>query len=591
MKPSVALAIRNFAARREDEGYLSDADSFQVLGSVKPKPFSYTEKYAKEQFFSAEYDFREIQVAQHSDGYFSRSIRKKVNRLMVAGFTISSKDSDKADYVKMRLREIAGATNIPTSMMVYSHLFDLARYNNCIVVKTRSENKSSAKPRKLPSGAEMQPVAGYHVLPIETLRFRAKANGELIEAKQLMPTGSEKIFPAKDIVHFCTNRSPGFFLGTPELIPAIDDIQILRRVEENIQDLIETNLFPVFHYTVGTDEMPERISPDGIKETSKVAHKVKHMPPGGVLVTDHRHKIQAIGSEGRSLRIDYYIDHFKSRAFASLGTSALDMGEGDSANRSTASTLSKGMLLDIEALAIEYAIQFNAYVIDEILLEGGYDIFDEEDKVSIRFGVIDKEERRADENQIIQKWAANLMTVEEAKIALGDRPFSEEDLKRTHHALFGEPAALLKSATIPFAAGEALANAPASNITPQAVKKEEKRGEEEMKIQKQAAQATAKAKTAAAKAKSGRPATKKSKTNANKTRPSNQHGTRAAAKTTRDVEFPGEQRIIVSDDLTEKPEFQAWKEMVWNRYQLMKDTYDDLQAIADSMLWRIQDEE
>jgi hypothetical protein len=52
-------------------------------------------------------------------------------------------------------------------------------------------------------------------------------------------------------------------------------------------------------------------------------------------VPAERHEIKAIGAEGRALRAEGYLSYFKQRIFAGLGVSAIDMGEGDTSNRST----------------------------------------------------------------------------------------------------------------------------------------------------------------------------------------------------------------------------------------------------------------
>ena len=65
------------------------------------------------------------------------------------------------------------------------------------------------------------------------------------------------------MIHIYMHKKPGFAMGTPEAAPVLDDIALLRRIEENVEELIESNLFPLFHYSVGSDEFPERYGPDG----------------------------------------------------------------------------------------------------------------------------------------------------------------------------------------------------------------------------------------------------------------------------------------------------------------------------------------
>jgi hypothetical protein len=245
------------------------------------------------------------------------------------------------------------------------------------------------------------------------------------------------------------------------------------------------------------------------------------------------------------------------------------------------------MLLDIEALTLEFTYFFNNFVLNELLMEGGYDILDPEQQVKIQFGVIDKEERRADENQIIQLFSANLIDIDEARIALGRKVFDEDQIEKTHYKMFGEPAELLKAAQVPLAAGEALAQSPTSSITPEGVKKEEKQRNEENKLAKKAA--AQKPAAGAKPQKSGRPTTRKNGTSTNRSRPANQYGKRSSAKTTKDVEFPNNQRIMIEKDLADSPNLDSWVELVWQRYESMDGFNVSLQSVAESMLWRLNE--
>ena len=160
---------------------------------------------------------------------------------------------------------------------------------------------------------------------------------------------------------------------------------------------------------------------------------------GGIYVSDHRHKIQAIGSEGRALRIEGYLDYFKKRVFAGLGLSSVDMGEGDTANRSTAHSLSQSAILDVEALQRVMKTFLEFYVFNELLLEGGYDPLEYKNKVEIKFGVIDSEARSKLENQTIQLWLNNLISENEARQRLGYSP--DVDKEDTNYKLYTEPLA------------------------------------------------------------------------------------------------------------------------------------------------------
>ena len=109
------------------------------------------------------------------------------------------------------------------------------------------------------------------------------------------------------------------------------------------------------------------------------------------------------------------------------------MGEGGGANKSTASTMSKGMLMDVEAVACIIKAFFDFYIIGELMLEGGYDPLDPDQKVEVKFGTIDKEDKRADENHQIQAFHGNIRDIDETRKAMGDKPWRDEQMERTFY--------------------------------------------------------------------------------------------------------------------------------------------------------------
>jgi len=575
----------------DSENLLKSKDGLKDPLKVKPvsdKTIAYGERHRGVWSFP-EYDFDEIQIAQDADGYISRSINKKVNRVLVAGYEFVGSNEETVSYIKHRINEMSWVSGKPHISLIENTIRDLFRYNNCMWVKARKSESSSGEEREDIQGYRWAPVAAYFICPFETLQFKTKPNGEVKKIMQKLPTGKYKEFFPEDCIHFYTNKKPGFTVGTPEILPALDDVALLRRIEENVEDLIETHLFPVYHYKVGSDAMPERWDPDGIRETDLVKATISYMAPGSFYISDHRHEIVPVGAEGQALRIDTYIAHFKQRVFSSLGTTSLDMGEGDSANRSTANTLSKGTLMDIEAVIRIFEEYFRFYVINELLLEGGYDPFDPENDVKIKFGVIDKDERRADENQQIQLFVNNLRTIDEVRMSLGDKPFTDDMLDRTFYKMFSEPANLLKALAPGSAAGETLAKSPSSNISEEALNKEKAYQEKLAKEQAKTMASGSKARTRTA---TGRPpSTSKAGASNNKARPANQRGTRAAPKTNRDdlryINLPDGTVYELPLDISEET-IQSFSDAVNERYEKLKDVNISATTIAESLSWRLK---
>ena len=443
----LALSVSAEKKEKSHKRNLLDVSRPGQIKKVKDRGLSYSERH-RGTWFKPEYDLEEISVAQDTDSYIFRALKKKNNRFLISGFEIVGMNEEYVSYIKKRVSEVETAQNKPFSILLTETAADLGRFSNCMWVKARDPEVSSGKRRKLYTGKELDPVAAYFILPFETLYFKTKANGEIKKVMQETPSGETKEFFPHDIIHFYDNKKPGFTMGTPELLPVLQDVALLRRLEENVEELIESNLFPLFHYTVGTDEYPERYGPDGQKETEVVRRAIDYMPAGGVYVSDHRHKINAIGSQGRALQIQSYLDYFKKRVFSGLGVSSVDMGEGDTANRATANVLSKSAIQDVEALqeVVKQFVEF--FVFKELLLEGGYefDLHDPMKKVSIKFGSVDKEQQIKLENQATQLFNNNLLTRDEARKRISEKPFTETEEMDTNFELHQKPLAMLKAA-------------------------------------------------------------------------------------------------------------------------------------------------
>lgn len=492
-----------------------------------------------------EYDFGEISIAYDVEGYFRQAIQKKVNKIISAGNSFVSQNKDALRWVEKRVKELSIATDKPWNILIAEIFTDMFKYYNCMLIKVRNSDFGSGEELKF-GKVKKQTIAGYYLLRLDRCEFKINKNGTLKTILQKGTSSADNIeFSAKDIVHFYSNKRAGFLMGTPEVVPILDDMRLLRRLEENVVDLIETNLFPVFHYKIGSDKFPERMTEGGVTESEKISSKIKYMASSGFIVSDHRHEVTAVGSESKALRIDYYLEYFRGRVLTGLAVSPIDLGMGDTANRSTASSMSKAMLADVEAMALQVKYFIDHFIIAELLEEGGFDSFDPENRVEIRFGTIDKEERRADENQVVQNFSNNIITLDEARSQLQLEPYTDKHYERSHMNMF----------QIPVIEAEASAQAEAG--------------------------------VAIAKVRGVQSSSNKSV--ANKTKPSNQHGTRSGPKTRKDmlaVEILGKIISITCDFEIEPDKVEDWKDYVINMYNYYNGTFS-IESIANTTLWRL----
>ena len=468
-------------------------------------------------FQSSEYDLSEIGKIEDTDSYVRQAFNKKVALMLKEGWDLTGPNLKTIKYIKARLAQIAQASGISTTQLFRDVGSGVVKKSNCFLIKVRNTKASGGRERKEGGkGKSLKPVAGYFIAPAETMEFET-ANGQISKWRQLMPSGDIQEYPVQDVVHIFYDRKEGFVFGTPVLIPVIDDIRALRKIEENIEMLVYQHLFPLFQYIVGTPESPAGITETGEREIEIVRREIQYMPSEGGIVTPERHKIVAVGAEGRALRAEGYLDHFKKRVFSGLGVSAVDMGEGETANRATADNMSRNMVDSVKDIQQVVADFINEYIIKELLLEStfGDTVLDDEFLVKLVFREIDTEAKIKKQNHGADLFTKDIITHDEARKELGLEPLrlptfddvqSGEDTSlqypewsRMRWKLFQEPTLLIQAIDEPYSVGAIAAakNTSTEVSAPDVEEAGEKQNEQEVALEKE----KTKAKIAVAKAK------------------------------------------------------------------------------------------
>lgn len=375
-------------------------------------------------FEDVEYDFAEILRASDVEAYFKRSIIKKLTLFFKEGYDLVGRNQQTVNYIKKRLRQIQEATRIPTSRLFRQTAEDLITFSNCFWVVVRDKNKSGGSVYK-----GRDPIAGIFVIPAETIKVKTNKRGLIVAYQQHMPDGRKRRFSAKDVIHFSIDRKSGFTVGTPRVIPVLDDIRSFRRIEENVEMLIYRDIFPLYQYKVGTESRPALEYPDGTTEMEEVEAKIAFMPPEGIFVTPERHDITAIGAQGRALQVEGHLAHFKQRVLSGLGISGIDVGETEGASKASGEVVSQGLVDEVKDLQdlFEQQIKFNFF--DTLLLESTFkfDVLSPDNNVRIVFKEIDSAAQIAAENHNSQLFQNNILTHGEARMRIGMDPMSDED--------------------------------------------------------------------------------------------------------------------------------------------------------------------
>lgn len=438
----------------EDGQAVEPAAKVGVIKAAPSPVLAWKTVYSRDYFQPPEYNLTEIGRVEDVESYVRQAHVKKVGLMFKSGYSLTGPNPKTIAYVERRLAQIEQAQRKPFYVLLREIGYDLVKYHNAYLVKVRRQQASGGRRRKdFQSGRVLDPVAAYFRMSPETVWIKRDIYGNVLQYRQQMLNGLKRIFfEPEDVVHIYKDRKGGFAVGTPALVPVLDDIRALRRLEENIELLVHQHLFPLLHYQVGTEKMPATVMPDGKSEVDVVRAEIEAMPAEGCIVTPERHNIRVIGAEGRALRADWYLNHFKQRVFAGLGMSAMDFGESGTANRSTAERLSRALIDNVKDYQQVLASFINQEIIRELLLESawGVEALEPQNLVWFVFAEIDEDSKIKRDANTVQLYHGHLITESEARIELGRQPLSAQQRKDMFFELVEKPKAIIQALDEPF---------------------------------------------------------------------------------------------------------------------------------------------
>jgi hypothetical protein len=378
----------------------------------------------RQAFTPSEYNLVEISLIEDGESYVRQAFQKKTSLMFKEGEVYTGLNEKTIGYIKNRIRQIEYVTGIPWRTLLKQTGKELIAKSNFFWVKVRKEKHSGGSK----GVKKAKPIAGYFPMGAENVYVKKDMDGKIVEYQQRLPNNRIRYFAPEDIIHFKCDVKPGFIFGTPRIVPVIPDIQALRRLEENVEILFYQTLFPIFQYKVGTDAKPATTItlPDGsvMDEVSYVRGQIQNMPTEGGIVTPERHEIKYIGAEGQIPNYQPLLQYFKNRVLAGLGISSLDIGDGDTSNRSTADSLSKALIDSVKDYQGVLEEIINAEVITELLLEENwnFDPLIEDNFVRLKFKEIDIEEQMKKNVNAQLLYNSDMLDLNEAREVIGYQP-------------------------------------------------------------------------------------------------------------------------------------------------------------------------
>lgn len=385
------------------------------------------------------YDFDRIIQAIDTDSYVKQAFNKYRELLWKGGWDIISENSDAASYLYQRIDFIELATGRPFRELLSDIGDQVVKYGNCFLAKSRGD-LGPYFPGKLKGLDGGDPIVGYYLVPIETMEVARDSHNKVMKYRQNIddtvwagPRRPQRApeWKPEEMIHFYYDRKPGHIFGTPFFNSAVDDVVALRQVEEDIQNLVHRELFPLYKYRVGTEEHPTQPG-----ELEDAAVELANLRTEGGLLLPDRHDVEVIGADGNALEANDYLQHFKERVVVGLGLAPHHLGMlMNGGNRAVTDRLDIALYDKVKSYQRYLRSMIEIQIFNELLLEGGYDPFvhpslkSTSDRCSFEFNEIDKDSQIKVEANEVQKFAANISTLTETRLALGLKPeVDEEDL-------------------------------------------------------------------------------------------------------------------------------------------------------------------
>ena len=379
---------------------------------VKSVGYLTTQIYRRELFQRPEYNLAEIRDASESDSYIKIAFAKYSYLIFKAGWKIKGENQQAVDYIKKRFKVMSFCTGKPMDILFQELADDLTRYSNTILLKSRIDNIPGIKAKGVLSE---QVVGGYFRVDPTSIRIKRDKFGNVLKYEQGRGE-NKKQFAKEDVIHMYYDEDANNAFGTPRVIAALDDVKLLRKIEGNVVALIHRFSMPLYQWKVG---IPQVGFQGTDAEIRKAKREVESSSLDGLIITNEKTEIKAIGAEGHALNAEPYLRYFEDRVFSALGVSASQMGRGGA--KQDADSMEAQIHDTVKYIQRVMSIWIKETMINELLLEGGFDIFDPANEVNFVFEEISLETKLKKENHEMLKYQSNVTTFEEARRKMGLR--------------------------------------------------------------------------------------------------------------------------------------------------------------------------
>lgn len=387
----------------------------EALYKITPSPVEDTSKSLFSSCDRKDQRIRDL-IKKASTAYTVDSmVRQAVDKYseMFKSFDFEGGDAQ-VKYLKERLTQMTLQTGEHWETFITRVINEYFKTGNAFIVKRRGSNAKSTK-RALYKNKPYT-VSGFSLVSPERIEVSRNNKGEfegweLIGTKndekfktvapsatrlrqgdaliQIMvtPEKSNVLIPGVDIVQIAYKKAADSSYGFGLTLAALEDISMTRTLEQITAVMIKKFSSPIIHHKIIRPSSPLA----GMQQEINMAYELyRRMSPDGILITGGNSEIKAVGSESQALRNEGYLRYFLYRGLTGLGVSPYLFGlEGG--GQGTAEAAVELLMMKVRFCQAEIAREIEMFILNELLWEGGFDPFhNEEDQVKLVFEDIDE---------------------------------------------------------------------------------------------------------------------------------------------------------------------------------------------------------
>lgn len=388
---------------------------------------------SRSSFESSPYDFDRIIQAIDTDSYIRQAFLKYKELMWKEGWEILGDNPEAVDYLYQRFDYMEISMGRPFHDFLVEVGDQLVKFNNTFIARSYGDLKSVFPAPLQPATETGENIIGYYIIPTETVEIARDKNNNPKRYQQnasgggVGGSGKNPTWKPEEIVHFYADKKPGRAFGAPFILPVLDDVISLRQLEEDILNLTHRELFPMYVYTVGTEERPAEDD-----EITRAANELENMRVEGGIIVPERHKLEVLGAEAKALDASKYLEHFVNRVVTGLGLAPHHLGlMSEGGNRSVTDRLDIALYDKVKTYQRYLARMFELNILNELLIEGGFDPMGStangmSDRCQFRFREIDVDTQVKRDAAALQMYTSNAVTLPEVRSMIGQTPDTNE---------------------------------------------------------------------------------------------------------------------------------------------------------------------